>query len=137
MYRSPPLGVCGVSSARNAWEAGLVPGPKRRFCLTSSAVTQSTPNRTPEEVIAPAAGDDRKRTTCRTLLAPPRVLPVIMTCGNMDFSALFPEVAITESTRCRDRVCDRSQHAREARRPQNSAQSEHAPGGVVGQVTRG
>lgn len=92
MYRSPPLGVCGVSSARNAWEAVLVPGPKRRFCLTSSAVTQSTPNRTSEEVIGSTAGHDRKGPCCRTLLTPPRVLPVIMTCGNMDFSALFPDL---------------------------------------------
>ena len=49
--RSPPLGVCGVSSARNAREAGLVPDLRRRFCLTSRSVTQSTPNRTPEGVI--------------------------------------------------------------------------------------
>ncbi|CAN3983218.1 hypothetical protein KPATCC21470_5924 [Kitasatospora purpeofusca] len=37
--------MCGISSARNAWGVGLVPDPRRRFCLTSSPVTQSTLSR--------------------------------------------------------------------------------------------
>ncbi len=54
-----------------------MPDLRRRFCLTSRSVTQSTPNRTPEEVIAPDAEEDHRRSRLALRARHPRYCHVL------------------------------------------------------------
>ncbi len=85
-----------------------MPDLRRRFCLTSRSVTQSTPNRTPEEVIGLDGDQDRTRSECRTSRSPSPVLPVIPPLGNQDFPGIPPGKSITERRWLEIRVCERS-----------------------------
>jgi len=53
---------------------------------------------------------------------------VIMTWGNMDFLVDSPGLAITERTRCAERVCNPSQPTPRADGSGYYSQSEHASG---------
>ncbi len=88
-----------------------MPDPRRRFCLTSRPVIQSTPEYAPEEVTARVVDHGLRRPSTGPPLMPFPVLPVIMTCGNMEFTAVSPGSRITERTRRPGLMCDRSQTA--------------------------
>ena len=88
-----------------------MPDLRRRFCLTSRSVTQSTPNRTPEEVIGLDGDQDRTRSECRTSRSPSRVLPVIGAPGNPDFPGYPPGVLITERRGTKSEACEGSHTA--------------------------
>jgi len=85
-----------------------VPDLRRRFCLTSRSVTQSTPNRTPEEVIGLDGDQDRTRSECRTSRSPPPLLPVISPPGNPDFPGIPTGISITERRWPEFRACEAS-----------------------------
>lgn len=105
-----------------------MPDPRRRFCLTSRPVTQSTPEDAPEEVSARVADHGPWRSESHPPWMPLRVLPVIMTCGNMEFTVVSPRSAITERTHCERAVCNRSQVCAERTRSADYSQSEQRPG---------
>ncbi|CAL2070855.1 protein of unknown function [Streptomyces murinus] len=94
-------------------EAEILPHIKGCYSID----TQPDPSR----VIGLDGGEDRTRFEYRTSKAPHRVLPVIKSPENQDFSGFLPSVMITDRTWPEIRPCDRSHKQKPIQPLENSA----------------